>query len=198
MIILGTKIESLRIQNIGGWPERIRKIVIATAGILTIFLGYLLDIRQQIEEISSSTKKVQLSSTEYFDNFREASNLDSYKKDILRVEDQLKKLTKLLPSTNEEAETLEDITQQVEDNGLKFVAVKPGNPSSTEYYDVDPMEFTLSGSYNALGQFVSNIAGMQRIVTLHDFTVSVNKSDPGLTMVVSARTYWTSKLGKKP
>ena len=188
--------EELRFDNIGNWPIFPKRIVIGIVSLLTFSLGYVIDLSEKIDNVDSSTKRVITLSGLFIDTHRQVSNIDSVRDEVNRIQDQLTKLTSLLPSSSESARVLEDISQKATESDVQFVSIKPGKEENKGFYQESSTEFRLLGTYNALGGFVSSISSMNRIITLHDFAISVGKNRRSLTMDVLSKTYWAVPLGK--
>ena len=54
---------------------------------------------------------------------------------------------------------------------------------------VSPIRIRLRGSYHELARFVSDIAALPRIVTIHDIELSGSEGDAELQMDLIAKTY---------
>jgi len=83
---------------------------------------------------------------------------------------------------------LSDINQAGTGRGLQFDSFKPGVPVIKDYYAELPIDVKLSGNYHDLGEFVSDIAKLPRIVTLNNLSISANKEGL-LTLDVVAKTF---------
>lgn len=194
MEISGVRLDELEFEDIGSWPKILQWIFIACVCGATIFLGYMLDWSDKIVLLSSAQEKEAAVKILFSDTQLQVANLDAYKAEVKAVEKSLNKLTEQLPSKNEEAGLLEDISQEAVSNGLQLVTIKPGQQENKGFYHENPIELTVTGSANGFGAFVSKVSNMNRIVTFHDF--SIKKNDTGgkgaLMMVVVAKTYWTT------
>lgn len=197
MEITGVRVDELDFEEIGSWPAIFRWIVIAFACGVTIFLGYLLDWSDKIVSLSTAQDKKAAVRILFGDTQIQVANLEAYKAEVKEVEKHLNKLTEQLPSKNEEAGLLEDISQEAVSNGLQLVTIKPGKQENKGFYQENPIELTVTGNTNGFGAFVSKVSNMNRIVTFHDF--SIKKNDTGgkgaLMMVIVAKTY--SATGKR-
>jgi type IV pilus assembly protein PilO len=197
MEIFGVKVDELEFEGIGSWPAIFRWIVIGFACGITILLGYLLDWSDKIVSLNTAQDKEAAIRILFSDTQLQVTNLEAYKSEVKEVEKNLNKLTEQLPSQNEEAGLLEDISQQAVSNGLQLVTIKPGTQVNKGFYKENPIELTVTGNSNGFGAFVSKVSNMNRIVTFHDF--SIKKNDTGgkgpLMMVVVAKTY--SATGKR-
>ena len=85
---------------------------------------------------------------------------------------------------------LEDITNKALLNGLTIASIDLQKESAKEFYVELPISIAASGSYHDLGAFISGMAGLPRIVTLHDFQITADKKDTNqLDMKIIAKTY---------
>lgn len=194
MEIAGVKIDELEFEDVGSWPIILQWIFIAIVCAITIFLGYMLDWSAQIVSLNAAQTKKSAIKVVFADTQLQVSNLEAYTAEVKEVEKNLNKLTEQLPSKNEEAGLLEDISQEAASNGLQLVTIKPGTQENRGFYQENPIELTVTGNANGFGAFVSKVSNMNRIVTFHDF--SIKKNDTGgkgaLMMVVVAKTYWAT------
>lgn len=194
MEIAGVKVDELDFEDIGSWPVILRWIVIVFVCGITIFLGYLLNWSDKIVSLSTAQDKEAAIRILFSDTQRQVANLETYKSEVKEVEKNLNKLTEELPSKNEQAGLLEDISQEAVSNGLQLVTIRPGKQENKGFYQENPIELTVTGNANGFGAFVSKVSNMNRIVTFHEF--SITKNDTGgkgpLMMVVVAKTYWAT------
>ena len=109
---------------------------------------------------------------------------------MVEMEESFGALISQLPSDTEVPGLLEDITNKGVENGLVINSITLGAERTKEYYIELPIDIVLSGSYHGIGSFVSSIAGLPRIVTLHQFDIGTDKkNDSLLTMKITAKTY---------
>jgi type IV pilus assembly protein PilO len=91
------------------------------------------------------------------------------------VQERFEILKHQLPTTKEEAEVLEAISQQASAAGLSFVAIKPSPPEQKTFYKEHTLELKLSGPYHGIGTFVDQLSKMPRMVTFHDINLKLEK-----------------------
>ena len=103
------------------------------------------------------------------------------------VEIKFAELKKQLPTEKEVPGLLDDITNLGSDSGLDIGSIKLASESKKDFYIELPINISVAGSYHQLGQFVSGVAGLSRIVTLHDY--SIKPEAGGVSMRISAKTY---------
>lgn len=201
MQISGVELESLQFENIGSWPIVIRRALIVCIGLVTIFIGYLVDLGDSISTWNTVKQERINAEQKYSTIHHQAVNLDAYRKQVTEVRATLDFLTQQLPRHNEEAQLLEEISQQAAGTGLQFRSIKPLEREYKGFYVEQPVELSFTGTYNSFGEFVSNISNLPRIVTLHDFSLKDEAPGSGrLIITVVAKTYWTGYVpeGKKP
>ena len=120
----------------------------------------------------------------------EAANLEAYKRQMLEMEESFGALVSQLPSDTEVPGLLEDITNKGEQNGLAIskIDLLPEVPQA--FYIELPISIVAVGSYHDLGAFISGMAGLPRIVTLHDFNIRASGTNTSqLQMNIVAKTY---------
>ena len=120
----------------------------------------------------------------------EAANLDKYRKQIAEMEDSFEALKKQLPDDTEVPDLVDDIDEKGAQSRLVIDSVKLQPEKPAEFYIELPIDIKVSGGYHEFGAFISGIAGMPRIVTLHDFAIKRNgESGANLSMDIVAKTY---------
>jgi type IV pilus assembly protein PilO len=120
----------------------------------------------------------------------QAANLEAYRQQMAEMEESFGALVSQLPSDTEVPGLLEDITNKGLLNGLDIASIDLQKESAKEFYVELPIAIAASGSYHDLGAFISGMAGLPRIVTLHDFEITTDKKDANkLDMKIIAKTY---------
>jgi type IV pilus assembly protein PilO len=196
---LNDSLESLRqidlndldFNNVGSWPAAVKFIAGILLLIAVIVLGYnfhLKDLQVELEgkKAEENSLKEQFSSKAF-----QAANLDSYKDQMQEMEVSFGALLKQLPSDTEVPGLLEDITRTGLGSGLEFEEIKLLPEAAQQFYIELPIQITVVGTYHDLATFVSGVASLPRIVTLHDFELipaSVDSSSK-LRMSILAKTY---------
>lgn len=180
----------LDIDNIGSWPGIIKFILCALVLAVVVVGGYyyhIEDLRNQLQ--AEESKEVQLKQ-EYEKKAFQAANLDAYRKQMVEMEETFGALVAQLPSDTEVPGLLEDITNKGLLNGLEIASIDLQQEQAREFYVELPIAIQATGSYHDLGAFISGMAGLPRIVTLHDFSISASGSNTNrLSMSIVAKTY---------
>jgi type IV pilus assembly protein PilO len=147
-----------------------------------------------IEELQGQLAKVEAEEVELKKDFEkkafQAANLEAYRQQMVEMEESFGALVSQLPSDTEVPGLLEDITNKGLLNGLEISSIDLQKETAREFYVELPIAINASGSYHDLGAFISGMAGLPRIVTLHDFTINSSGNDANnLRMNIIAKTY---------
>ena len=184
--------------NMGSWPMpgKIFFAGLVFVGLLT--LSFFLDISDLQDQYLEVTDKESVLKTEYESKAFRVANLAAYKKQLADIEESFGSLLRQLPRDTEVPGLLDDITQAALGASLEIKSIKLDKEVETEYYTELPINIDVVGEYHDFGAFVSAVAGLGRIVTLHDFTVNnANESDANkLSLQIVAKTYRYSSDGK--
>ena len=186
----GLDLGELNAENIGSWPLAVKVIAWVLAFVLVMVLGYfynISDLRQQLAQVEQ--KEIELKK-EFEDKAFKAANLDALRTQMKEMEESFGALISQLPSDTEVPGLLEDITNKGVESGLDIKSIKLQPEVAKEFYIELPINIEVTGTYHDFGTFVSGIAGLPRIVTLHDFKMTSDPKTPGvLSMSISAKTY---------
>ncbi|MCZ6854049.1 MAG: type 4a pilus biogenesis protein PilO [Gammaproteobacteria bacterium] len=179
----------LDVNNIGAWPGAIKVILMLL--VFSIVLGggyyyYLTDKQTMLERAETKEQNLR---NDYEKKAAQAVNLDAYRDQKTQMENTFGALVKQLPSDTEVPGLLEDITRTAIDNDLTIESIDLGSENITEFYAELPIDITVEGDYHKIGSFVSGVANLSRIVTLHDFTIAPSGSVQNLKMNIRAKTY---------
>lgn len=183
-------INDLDFDNIGTWPGPIKVIVCLLLLVLVLVGGYYYHIKDLQAQLASEQSKETKLKQEFEEKAFKAANLEAYRKQMVEMEESFGALVSQLPSDTEVPGLLEDITNKGLQNGLAINQIDLQNEVAREFYVELPISIVARGSYHDLGAFVSGMAGLPRIVTLHDFTISAPSSNTNeLSLSITAKTY---------
>lgn len=183
-------LNDLDLENMGAWPIAARAIVVAALFVLIVVLGYYYHIASISDRLDASERKELELRREFERKAFEAQNLDAYKLQLQEMRDGFGALVSQLPSDTEVPGLLEDISSKGELNGLTIEAIDLLDEVREEFYVELPIAIEATGSYHDLGAFISGMAGLPRIVTLHDFDIEMSDDDSSnLKMKIMAKTY---------
>ncbi|MBF8268921.1 MAG: pilus assembly protein PilO [Gammaproteobacteria bacterium] len=184
---LADDLKNLDPNNPGLWPLPVQIAAFAVVFILILFGGYKLDISKQLEEITKLESKEQELKNTYETKQKKVANLDKLKEQMKEMEQSFGDMLRQLPNRTEVDALIVDISQEGLSAGLEFDLFKPGGEQPSEFYAELPINISVKGEYHQLGEFVSGIAALPRIVTIHNITIS--KSGDRLSMSAIAKTY---------
>ena len=179
--------------NIGNWPVLVRTILVALVSLSVLFLVYYFDTQNQIAELERTQQTETTLKGTFEKKQAKAASLEAYKDQMKEMEESFGTMLRQLPSKTEVADLLVDITQTGLASGLEFNLFQPKNEAPKEFYAELPIEINVKGDYHQLGQFVSGIAALPRIVTIHNIKITggngSGKESKGLGMEAIAKTY---------
>jgi type IV pilus assembly protein PilO len=194
------QLRSLDPRDVGRWPLLFRALAVAivfavSTGLLVwqfVYRGNLPDLR------AAEAEQKGLWST-FDQKQRKAANLEAYRQQLAEIERSFGAMLRQLPGKTEVPSLLVDISQTGLASGLQEQLFQPSQESRRDFYAELPIRIRLTGGYHEFGAFVSGIAALPRIVTLHDIEITQNKVRGGgrgvtaptdvLTLNLTAKTY---------
>ncbi|WP_444906629.1 type 4a pilus biogenesis protein PilO [Microbulbifer sp. SSSA008] len=183
-------INDIELSRIGVWPLSGRIAVLVLGAALIIGAGYYILIKDIYKKFDLAVNQEKELFTQFERKQFEAANLDAYRTQLVEMEETFGALLKQLPKDTEVPGLLEDIDEYGRGSGLTINKVDLEQERIGEFYVELPIRIEIQGSYHEFGAFISAIAGMPRIVTLHDFEISTERGDGGLlNMIINAKTY---------
>ena len=192
----GFDVNELDFNNAGSWPGPIKAIVFIIVITLVVGGGYWFLIKDQFAQLDQVTSKESDLRQQYETKAYKVANLAAYKLQMLEMEESFGALLKQLPTDTEVPGLLEDITNTGIGSGLEFKSIKLKPEIKKEFYIELPIQIEVTGTYHDISSFVSGVASLPRIVTLHNFSVSPSKTNEVLNMSIEAKTY-RYKAGRK-
>ncbi len=189
MKLQGVELSELDFNNVGSWPALIKGIVAVIVFAVVVFLAWYLnwnDMMSQLERVQAREPELR---SEFELKQRRAANVEAYEELLAEMEDELEDRLRQLPSRVEIPRLLSDISQAGLGAGLDFELFRPGSPVQREFYAERPIEIAVRGRYHQFGEFISEVANLPRIVTLHNVEITRDGGDR-LAMRAVARTYW--------
>lgn len=186
------QLRTLDRRDIGRWPLLFRGLLIGVIFLaVTLFLSYYFIWNGQRPELLAAEQKEQELRQTFEQKQRKAANFEAYKQQLAEMDRTFGTMLRQLPSKTEVPSLLTDISQQGLGAGLDQKLFQPAPEVKKDFYAELPIKVRFNGSYHQLGTFVSGIATLPRIVTLHDIQIApVNKdSIDQLTLDVTAKTY---------
>jgi type IV pilus assembly protein PilO len=183
-------INDLSVDNLGTMPMPVKVILCLILYGAIGFAGYYYHIKNLQMDLARVQQQEATLKQEYEKKAFQVANLDAYRRQMVEMEESFGALISQLPSDTEVPGLLEDITNKGLLNGLSISSIDLQPEVSREFYVELPIAIVARGSYHDLGAFVSGMAGLPRIVTLHDFTINASGDDSSaLGMNITAKTY---------
>lgn len=183
-------INELDFNESGEWPLSIKIIAILLLCALVWGGGYYFLIKDKQTELESLVQKEVQLKKEFENKQAKAVNLKAYKEQLAEMKVMFSSMLEQLPKKSEVPELLVDITRTGLINGLEFELFKPEGERPVDFYAELPIEMKVTGNYHQLGEFVSGVADLPRIVTLHNIKMGpLNEKTGKMTMDITAKTY---------
>jgi type IV pilus assembly protein PilO len=191
------ELRSLDPRDPGRWPLAVRALMTLICFLLvSVVLIYFFVWSDRMPDLQQREDKEQSLRNEFKTKHAKAANLGVYKQQLADIEKSFGALLRQLPSKTEVPNLLVDISQTGLAAALQEKLFQPGAEVKKDFYAELPIKITLTGTYHDFGAFVSGIAALPRIVTLHDIQITpLDKSSGGngsydnLQLDVTAKTY---------
>jgi len=177
--------------NMGSWPL-VGRIVFAAIVFFGVLIAlYFFDIQGLSEEYDQIVSEEATLKSDFETKAFRVANLQAYKKQLAEIEESFGSLLRQLPRDTEVPGLLEDITDAATGASLEIKSIKLNKETETEYYTELPISIDVVGEYHDFGAFVSAVAGLGRIVTLHDYSMASAKdasNENRLNLKIVAKT----------
>jgi type IV pilus assembly protein PilO len=188
-------IEELRVldvNDVGRWPLVFRVAVIAIVFVAVLGSGiYLFVVKDQLPQLKREQQTEMDLRVTFENKQRKAANYDAYKAQLAQMEQSFGTMLRQLPGETEIPSLIVDISQTGLGAGLQEKLFQPQAEIPKDFYAEKPIKIVLSGGYHEIANFVSGVAALPRIVTLHNINITpedANRFDR-LTLETTAKTY---------
>jgi type IV pilus assembly protein PilO len=185
-------LRSLDMNDPGRWPLPIRMVGVGLAFVAVLAFGTYVFVIQQEKPLLDRAKQEETELRATFeDRQRKAANFDAYRTQLAEIGRDFGAMLRQLPGKTEVPSLLVDISQTAAGAGLEEKLFQPTGEIQKDFYAELPIKLRYTGTYHELGNFVSGIAALPRIVTLHDISIHHDdkQSADELTFDVTAKTY---------
>lgn len=186
------ELQSLDINDVGRWPFLFRAALIVLVFSVVLGLGiYWTIIQDKAPQLSRAQEDEQNLRVTFENKQRKAANYDAYKRQLSQIEQSFGTMLRQLPGETEIPSLIVDISQTGLAAGLQEKLFQPQAEIPKDFYAEKPIKIRLSGGYHEMANFVSGIASLPRIVTLHDISITPEAQDSfdRLSLEVTAKTY---------
>lgn len=184
-----SELKGLDLRNPGEWPLLIKVFAIALACVVVGGGWYYYDIKEKYVRLDRVEREEMELRKTFEDKQSKVVNLDLYKEQLEEMRQALGAMLRQLPDKAEIADLLTDVSQSGLASGLEFELFQPQAEVPREFYAEKPIRIQVVGTYHEFGEFISNLAAMPRIVTVHDIRITRRKEDDLLRMEAIAKTY---------
>lgn len=186
------ELQSLDANDVGRWPLAFRAAVIVVVFVVVTGLGiYWFIVKDKAPQLERERgEEVELRLT--FENKQQkAANYEDYEDQLSQIQQSFGTMLRQLPGETEIPSLIVDISQTGLAAGLQEKLFVPRPEIPRDFYAEKPINIRLTGSYHEIGNFVSGIAALPRIVTLHDINITPENRETfdELSMEVTAKTY---------
>lgn len=186
------ELQNLDVNDVGRWPLVFRVAVIVIIFAVVVGLGIYWFIVQdkapQLDRVQQEEEQLRIT---FESKQRKAANYDAYKAQLAQIEQSFGTMLRQLPGETEIPSLIVDISQTGLAAGLQEKLFVPQAEMPRDFYAEKPIKIRLTGGYHEIGNFVSGIAALPRIVTLHD--INITQENPAvfdsLSIEVTAKTY---------
>lgn len=183
-------INDLDLNEAGIWPTPVKVILCVFLIGVVVFAGYHFHVKELKLQLAEVAEQEESLRSTFEKKAARAANLDAYRAQIKEMDETFGALLKQLPADTEVPGLLEDITDTGLGSGLDFRSIQLKAEVAREFYVELPIALDVSGGYHEMASFVSGVAGLPRIVTLHDFSIRPAGNNPNaLSMSILAKTY---------
>lgn len=186
------ELQSLDVNDVGRWPLAFRVAVIIIVFVVVLGMGvYWFIIEDKAPQLQRVQEEEQTLRVSFENKQKKAANYDAYKAQLTQMEQSFGTMLRQLPGKTEIPSLIVDISQTGLAAGLQEKLFQPQAEIPRDFYAEKPIMISLSGGYHEIANFVSGIAALPRIVTLHDINITPDNQDnfDELTIQVTAKTY---------
>ena len=172
----------------GSWPLQVKAGMILIVCCLVAVVGVYTFTMDQLNDLENLTKQEGELISTFEGKQKKAVNLDDYRRQLKQIEELLKGMMKQMPTKAEVANLLAEISQTAVNSGLEQRLFQPETEVKKEIYVELPYTIEMVGKYEELGLFVSGLASLPRIVTVHDIEIT-REGDASMRMKAIVKTY---------
>jgi type IV pilus assembly protein PilO len=177
-------------ENMGSWPVTGKSIFCSIIVVAILIGGYFMMLEPMVQKLTREIKQEVKLKKDFENKAFQVANLAEYKAQMIEMEQSFESILKQLPRDTEVPGLIDDISLAALNNGLDLKVISPKKQISTEFYNELPINIEVEGDYHELGAYVSSVASLSRIVTLHDFSISIKDKNSGiLSLKILAKTY---------
>ena len=184
-------LNKLDINDIGDWPAPIKLLIVLLVAVLVGVAWYYMDTQDQYAALERVRREEKDLRTAFEEKQQKAANYEKYKAQLAEMKQTFGAMLRQLPNKKEVADLLIDVSQTGLAAGLEFQLFQPQNEIPKDFYAELPIKLRVVGDYHEFGEFISGIAALPRIVTMHDIDIKpiTGQRAGSLVMEATAATY---------
>jgi type IV pilus assembly protein PilO len=186
------ELKNLDVNDVGRWPLLFRASVIFVVFLAVVGAGvWFTIIKDRLPDLQRAQDDESTLRVTFENKQRKAANYDAYKAQLSQIEQSFGTMLRQLPGETEIPSLIVDVSQTGLASGLQEKLFQPQPEIPRDFYAEKPIKIRLSGGYHEIANFVSGVAALPRIVTLHDINITPEGQDSfdQLSLEVTAQTY---------
>ena len=192
--------ESLDTENYGSWPLPVKVTVFGFIIAFIAAISWALPISSKLDEIKAAESEQQVLLESYRKKESRARHLEAYKIQVAQMEIEFNTLLDQLPKDTRVSELVEGINMTGVGSNIRFQDISVEAEIENEFFIEQPIRIAAIGEYHQFGIFISGLAALPRIITMHDFEVSNPKPTletlPELNLVLQTKTYRSKEIAE--
>ncbi|WP_350560329.1 type 4a pilus biogenesis protein PilO [Psychrobacter sp. CAL346-MNA-CIBAN-0220] len=190
--------ESLDSENYGSWPLPVKVTLLGFVIAFIITLSWALPISNKTNEIKAAESEQQTLLEGYREKESRARHLEAYKTQFNQMETEFNTLLEQLPKDTRVSELVEGINMTGVASNIRFQDISVEPEIENEFFIEQPIRIAALGEYHQFGSFISGLAALPRIITMHDFEVSNPQPTldtvPELNLILQTKTYRSKEV----
>lgn len=191
------QLNEIDFNNLGEAPLPVKAVLILLLCAGIGYGWYHFSTSKQIEQLRAAERQEGELRQSFETKQKRASSLGDYKLQLAEMNESFDALLKRLPNRTQVDQLLIDVSQTGLAAGLEFELFQPTGEQARDFYAEYPINVRVTGQYHQFGEFVSGLAALPRIVTIHDIGIRDNpargrgRSGAGAPLVLNAtvKTY---------
>ena len=175
--------------DLGSATTPVKYILLTFVLVLIVIAGYFLLIKDKRTELEQTRQQELVLLADFEFKQQKAANLEAYEQQLEEMRESFGAMLRQLPNQTEVADLLVDVSQTGLASGLEFELFQPRSEVPREFYAELPISIRVIGGYHEFGEFISGVAALPRIVTIHDVKITKVGNAGDLGMNLTAKTY---------
>jgi len=189
------QLNEIDFNNVGDWPTPVKGVLVGVLCVLLVGAWYYFDTLPQWERLTQAEAHETELKGAFETKQKKAASLDAYKQQLAEMQESFGAMLRQLPNKTEVAALLVDVSQMGLAAGLEFNLFRPAGEVPKDFYAELPINIKVVGKFNDFGNFISGLAALPRIVTIHEITITASGKDStganqgNLLLEATAKTY---------